>query len=153
MPRPFVFAALLAALLILPFRPAQADYRFGEEQEIHFIQDVTLKGANNEALYLGYMTKTQNFIAGYSVEDAGYVLGVKGESKKYYPMPAGEDLARFQKAGHLPDPLPAYRLGFWDYFVGYSLWWVLALVALWWAWDAWRKRRKKAEAAEPAPQG
>jgi hypothetical protein len=83
MPRPFVFAALLAALLILPFRPAQADYRFGEEQEIHFLQDVTLKGANNEALYLGYMTKTQNFIAGYSVEDAGYVLGVKGESKKY----------------------------------------------------------------------
>jgi hypothetical protein len=81
------------------------------------------------------------------------VLGVKGESKKYYPMPAGEDLARFQKAGHLPDPLPAYRLGFWDYFVGYSLWWVLALVALWWAWDAWRKRRKKAEAAEPAAQG
>ena len=89
MPRPFVFAALLAALLILPFRPAQADYRFGEEREIHFLQDVTLKGANNEALYLGHMTKTQNFIAGYSVEEAGYVLGVKGESKKYYPMPAG----------------------------------------------------------------
>ena len=109
-----------------------------------------LKGAENEALYLGYMTRTRNFLLGYSVEDAGYVLGVKGESKKFYHMPMGDDLARFQKAGTLPDPLPPYRLGFFDYLVGYSLWWGLALVALFWAVGAWRKRRGAVADAAPA---
>jgi hypothetical protein len=153
MPLSTFMTAVVAAILLFPFGSARADYRFGEDEEIHHIEDVTLKGANSEALYLGYMTKTKNFIAGYSVEDAGYVLGVKGESKKFYPMPTGEELARFQKAGHLPDPLPPYRPGFWTYFMGYSLWWILALVGVWWIWDEWRKRRKKAEAPEAAPQG
>ena len=145
-----VFAFILA-LLVFPAERAQAQYRFGTDEEIHFIEDVPLKGAENEALYLGYMTRTHNFILGYSVEDAGYVLGVKGESKKFYHMPKGDDLARFQKAGTLPDPLPPYRLGFFDYVVGYSLWWALALVAVFWGIGSWRKRKGPEAAAEPAP--
>jgi hypothetical protein len=142
--------AFMLALLLLPAERAQAQYRFGTDEEIHFIQDVPLKGAENEELYLGYMTRTRNFLLGYSVEDAGYVLGVKGGSKKFYHMPQGDDLARFQKAGTLPDPLPPYRLGFFDYVAGYSLWWGLGLVALFWAVGAWRKRRGAAGAAEQA---
>src|SRR6185369_6817286 len=91
------------------------EYRFGADEEIHFIQDVPLKGAKDEDLFLGYMTRTQNFFLGVSVEDRGYVLGVKGESKRYYDLPQGEDLARFQDAGTLPNPLPPYKLGFGDY--------------------------------------
>jgi hypothetical protein len=113
---------------------------------------VPLKGAKDEALYLGYMTKTKNFLLGVSVEDAGYVLGVKGESGRFYHMPKGEELATFQTAGTLPSPLPAYRLGIFDYIVGYSLWWGLALVALFWGIGAWRKRRAPEPANEAAPQ-
>jgi hypothetical protein len=148
--RTLIFAFAFA-ILLLPAERAQAQYRFGTDEEIHFIQDVPLKGAENEALYLGYMTRTRNFLLGYSVEDAGYALGVKGESKKFYHMPKGDDLARFQKAGTLPDPLPPYKLGFFEYVVGYSLWWGLALVAVFWAVGSWRKRKGPAGAAEPAP--
>jgi hypothetical protein len=144
-----LFLAFMLALLLLPPDRAQAQYRFGTDEEIHFIEDVPLKGANDEALYLGYMTRTRNFLLGLTVEDAGYVLGVKGESKRFYHMPQGDDLARFQKAGTLPDPLPPYRLGVFDYIAGYSLWWGLALVAVFWAIGAWRK--KKGAVAEEAP--
>jgi hypothetical protein len=88
--------------LLMPARNASAAWQFGEDDTIHFLQDVTLKGANQEALFLGYMTKIQFFVAGVYVTDAGYVLGVKGDSKKFYHMPTGEELARFQKGGFLP---------------------------------------------------
>lgn len=143
----FVVLALLALLLLPTQQAAASEYKFGAEENIHFIQDVPLKGANDEALYLGYMTRTQNFLLGLYVEDKGYVLGVKGESKRFYEMPTGEELARFQSAGTLPDPLPPYKLGFFDYFAGYSLWWGLGLVALLWGLGGWRKRRQKAQTA------
>ena len=143
-----VLAALWAVLLLPADRANATEYRFGAEETIHAIQDVPLKGAENEDLYLGYMTRTQNFLLGLYVEDRGYVLGVKGQDKRYYPMPDGEDLARFQNAGTLPDPLPPYKLGFFDYFAGYSLWWGLGLVALLWGIGEWNKRKKKAQPAE-----
>ena len=143
-----ILAALLAVLLLPTDRAKAAEYRFGAEEEIHAIQDVPLKGAKEEDLYLGYMTRTQNFLLGLYVEDRGYVLGVKGESKRYYDLPQGEDLARFQNAGTLPNPLPPYKLGFLDYLVGYSLWWALALIALFWGIGKWNKRKKKAQTAE-----
>jgi hypothetical protein len=108
------------------------------------MQDVTLKGANDEALYLGYMTKTQNFIAGYSLADEGYVLGVKGDSKKFYHMPTGDDLVRFQQSGLLPNPLPPYQLGTMDYVLGYSLYGVIGFVILWYG-IAYVIKKRKAE--------
>ena len=144
--------AFLFALLLLPVDRAHAQYRFGTDEQIHFFQDVPLKGAKDEALYLGYMTKTKNFLLAVSVEDAGYVLGVKGESGRFYQMPKGEELAKFQTAGTLPSPLPPYRLGIFDYVVGYSLWWGLAFVALFWGIGSWRKRKAPEPANEAAPQ-
>jgi hypothetical protein len=144
-----VFLLLSAfAMLVLPMGAAEAAWQFGAQEDIHCLQDVTLKGAKDEALCLGYMTKTQYFLAGLYVVDEGYVLGVKGETGRYYHMPTGEDLDRFQRAGTLPNPLPPYKLSFWDYLIGYSLWWALALVALFYIVPAIRKRR--APAAQPA---
>ncbi len=135
-----VLLRLLAfAVLLIPLSSAHANFKFGTDEDLHLIQDVTLTGAKQEALYLGYMTRSKYFLLGMYVEDAGYVLGVKGEGKRYYEMPKGEDLARFQRAGHLPNPLPPYKLGFFDYLVGYSLWWASALVVGLLAWSAYRR--------------
>jgi len=141
-------AVMMATLLFL-LLPAGSVHalRFGEDDTIHFLQDVSLKGANGEALYLGYLTKMYMFGAGLYVTDGGYVLGVKGEGKKFYPMPAGDELVRFQKAGSLPNPLPPYSLGFFDYLFGYSLWIVLVVVIAWTAIQTMRK--KKTVAASP----
>ena len=40
----------------------------------------------------------------------------------------------------------------WVFIAGYSLWWGLALVALFWGIDAWRKRKAPKPANEAAPQ-
>lgn len=141
----------VAATFLLPMRAAQAAWQFGAQEDIHCLQDVTLKGAKDEALCLGYMTKTQYVLAGAYIVDEGYVLGIKGETGRYYPMPQGEDLARFQSGGFLPNPLPPYKLGFWDYFIGYSLWWTLALVAAFYGWSWMRKRNAPPQPAVVAP--
>ena len=127
------FAAALFTLLFLALAPqaAQAKFMFGKDEMIHHIQDVTLKGAKDEALYLAFKTTKQFFGLGLYVNDDGYVLGVKGESKRFYKMPTGEQLASFQKRGLLPSPLPKYELSIWEYIFGYSLWLVLAGFALW----------------------
>jgi hypothetical protein len=142
-------------LLLVPLSSAHANFKFGTDEDIHSIQDVTLKGAKQEPLYLGYMTRTKFFLLGAYVEDVGYVLGVKGEGKRYYEMPKGEELARFQKAGFLPDPIPTYKLGFFDYLNGYSLWWAGAIVALMGVFGVFRKKKAIAPAAStptaPAP--
>jgi len=137
--------ALIVTLALVPVDRAHAQYRFGTDEQIHFIQDVPLKGAKDEALYLGYMTKTKNFLLGLSV-------AVTGESGRFYHMPKGEELATFQTAGTLPSPLPPYRLGIFDYVAGYSLWWGLALVALFWGIGSWRKRKAPEPSREAAPQ-
>lgn len=147
-------------LLLLGFllsSPAQA-YRFGTDESITKIQDVTLKGPDDEALFLGHMTRTRWFLAGLYVEDAGYVLGVEGPGKRYFTMPTGEALAGFQRNGVLPSPLPGYSISAFDYIFGYSLWWALALgAALVWFGDR-KKRQAAAQAAmsaapEPGPPG
>lgn len=146
------FGFLLACLLALVLPPSAARaYRFGTDETINVIQDVKLKGAKDEALFLGYMTRMHFFLAGTYVEDAGYVLGVRGESKTFYPMPEGQELARFQRGGFLPDPLPPYSLTALDYIFGYSLWWLLPIIALlvWWG-DRRKKGRAAAAAASPA---
>jgi hypothetical protein len=137
--------AVVVTCFLLPARNAAA--AFGADETIRFLQDVTLKGANQEALFLGYMTKIQFIVAGVYITDEGYVLGVKGDSKRFYPMPTGEELARFQKAGFLPDPLPPYSLSIWDYIFGYSLWWVIAIAIAWIPISSRLKKRKAAAAA------
>ncbi|HMO27745.1 hypothetical protein [Enterovirga sp.] len=141
--------ALFAFLALLVSGPAHA-YRFGTDETIHKIEDVKLKGAKDEDLFLGYMTRIRYFLAGLYVEDVGYVLGVEGDSKRFYHMPEGEELKSFQRSGYLPDPLPPYKLSIFDYIIGYSLWWALAIGAFF-VWFGNRRKRAAAAAAAPEP--
>lgn len=149
-----VRAALVAfAVLFGAFSssPVQAKYMFGTSEHINFIQDVTATGANGEALYLAYKTSTFSIIAGVNVTDDGYVLGVKGDSKRYYHMPTGAELERLQRGGFLPNPLPPYKLGFFDYLMGYLLWIVIGVTALFYLVSWLRKRNKPADPEASAP--
>jgi len=145
-----VLLALLA--LAVPFQ-AQAAYKFGTDETIDRIEDVKLKGEDDEALFLGHMVRTHWFLAGLYVEDAGYVLGVQGDSKRFYRVPEGEELKRFQREGFLPDPLPAYSLSFFDYLFGYSLWLVVAGLGLWTLVSKLRAGRDEAEQATSSTPG
>jgi hypothetical protein len=125
-------ATLFAAWLTISFlspNTANAKLMFGKDETIHFIQDVDLK-YQDKALYLAHKVSTQFFLAGLYVNDDGYVLGIKGEDKRYFSMPGGDALERYQKQGLLPNPLPPYSLGFFDYLFGYSLWIILVVLAL-----------------------
>src|SRR5262245_49353943 len=143
-----ILSALLVAILCCSAATAaHAKVMFGRDETVHYLQDVKLTGPNQEALYVGYLTAIQFFLAGVYVEDEGYVLGVKGDSKKFFPMPTGEDLKGYQQRGLLPDPLPPYSLGFLDYVFGYSLWIAIAVVVLWSVFDWKRKKAREAAAS------
>ncbi len=113
---------------------------FGEDENIDCIVDVQLKGAKDEALCLAHKHTKIFVVAGVWVNDDGYVLGVKSDSKKYYDMPAGETLATMQQNGLLPKPLPPYSLSFFDYLFGYSLWIIVGVMVLWAAGKALLRR-------------
>ncbi len=105
-----------------------ARYRFGDQDQVHFVQEMDLAGPNSEDLFLGRKITTKFFIAGAYLTDHGFVLGVRGK-KGYYAL-TPEKLATLQAAGHLPDPLPEYQISTWDYIIGYSLWLILGAVVL-----------------------
>lgn len=141
---------LIVCLGLFAAAPAQA-YRFGTDENIHKIQDVKYKGSQGEELYLGYMTRVPNFMLGLYLEDAGYVLGISGQSSRFYHMPQGDELKSLQRTGLLPDPLPPYEIGTLDYVMGYSLWWALGLVALFMLIGHIRKKPAETTSATPAP--
>ncbi len=115
--------------------------KFGTQEEVTCIQDVSLKGPNDESLCLGYKVSTKFFIAGVYVKDDEYVLGIKGESS-YLPIPEGADLADFRAEGLLPAVFPAYRIPTLDYVVGYSLWIILGGYSAFMGLRYWWRRRR-----------
>ena len=142
--------AFLAALLAAPLA-AEAKLMFGKDETIHKLQDVDITGQNGEALFLGYKTTTNFFLAGISIKDDGYVFGVRGDSAKYITT-TPEELAKFQENGLLPTPLPAYKIGTVDWIIGNSMWVVvLPLLVIVFGFSWWNKRRAKAAAAAAAP--
>jgi hypothetical protein len=103
---------------------------FGEQENIHKIMDIKLKGAENEALFLGYKTSSYFILAGVYLKDEGYVLGVSEKEGHYYPFPTGEKLQLLQTMGLIPAELPEYSISFWDWFFGYSLWILIFVVVV-----------------------
>jgi hypothetical protein len=140
--RGILFSFVVIVFLLQSAHGAQA-WRFGQQDDIHFLEDVKLRGPKGEPLYLGYMTSTQNVLAGLSIKDAGYVLGIRGASTQFYHLPEGAALERLQQSGLLPRPLPPYRLRFADYALGYSLWPLLAVVIVISLWSSARKRAEQ----------
>jgi hypothetical protein len=135
----FLMLALVLAFLPLSGAPAMAakGLGFGNDERIHSLSDVKLRGPSGEALFLAHKVTTQFFLLGVNVKDEGYVLGVKGESRKYFRMPADAQVQRLQQQGLLPSPLPGYRLGTFDYLFGYSLWFALAGMGAWYGFKRW----------------
>jgi hypothetical protein len=124
---------------------------FGKQETVSCIADVTLKGADDEALCIAHKTTIQFFGGGLYLTDDGYVLGIKGKSNAYYKMPAARELKEFQEAGTLPTPLPPYRIAAIEYLLGYSLWMALAATAAWYgAKHLFRSRSKAAKAPSAA---
>lgn len=141
---------LLTSVLLFTFHgQAHAGaLRFGIDETLHHLQDVKLEGPKGEKLFLGHKSAIRFFVAGVYIRDDGYVLGIVGGEKGYYPMPEGAELARLQQLGLLPKPLPEYTLGVIDYAIGYSLWLVIAIIVLWIFLGSVFRRRKRTAGAE-----
>jgi len=103
---------------------------FGNHEKVYKLEDVKLKSAYNEDLFIGYKTSIYFFLAGVYIKDEGYVLGVKGDENRYYPYPNGIESEKYKKLGLLPSSLPAYSLSLKDYLRGYSLWIILCGIAV-----------------------
>jgi hypothetical protein len=129
---------------------ASAAGMFGTQEDIHKLQDVEVTGQNGEKLYLGYKTSTLYVFAGVYVSDDGYVFGVRDKSDTYIST-TPEEIAKFQGEGLLPNPLPKYSIGIVDLLLGYSLWIILAVLAVVYGVGWLRKRGKQAEPPAPSP--
>lgn len=114
---------------------ASAALKFGDEDKIRFIANTTLEGPKGERLYLARRLTTKSFLLPYTIEDNGFVLGVSGDSTRYFDFPENERLAEIQKAGHLPSPLPIYELDLADVLFGRSLWIVLLVLGAYGAYQ------------------
>jgi len=125
---------------------------WGVSDKITCIQDIALKGAQNEDLCLGYMTSTLFLGGGVYLKDKGFVLGIKSAHGSYYPMPSDQEIAEFQSAALLPTPLPAYHISPIDYLFGYSLWIVIGVTMVWYGMTRlFSGRKRKANMQNLAP--
>lgn len=121
---------IASLLLLIIHLPAQAGFKFGTSERIHFVANITLTGPQGERLYLGRKITENHFLMPYSIEDQGFVLGISGESKRYFPMPDAGQMVQLQKDGYLPNPLPVFEFSIVDQIFGHLLWLFLAGMAL-----------------------
>jgi hypothetical protein len=101
---------------------------FGKDETLTCVQDIGLKGANDEPLCLAFKTSKYFVGAGVYLKDDGYVLRSLTAKDTFYPMPDAAELKAFQARGLVPDPLPPYSIPVAEYLFGYSLWIVIAVV-------------------------
>lgn len=125
----FLFT-LLSLCILTTSAEARLPISFGDKDRLAFLQDVELKGADNEDLFLGKHLSAYSFLGGVSLTDKGYVLGVKKDKKTYYALPEGDELKQLQDEGLLPHTFPEYELSFDDYLFGYGLYIFLLFMAL-----------------------
>jgi hypothetical protein len=133
-----LFILAIVVVMAVSSRDAHA-LQFGTLDKVTRLQDLTEKGPKGEALSLGYVTTRHSFMLPYKLT-GDYVLIVKAGAKDprggvldvFHRLPQ-EKIAQMQRAGALPNPLPAHRHAITDYLMGYILWWCIpvgfALVA------------------------
>lgn len=125
---PFTALVLALCVSLLSVAPAHAGKAlFGTRDYLNKLQNVDIKGANGEALYLGHKYSRHSFILPYRLTDDGYILGLRDDSRRYYELDPAR-IADLQRGGLLPKPLPKYEIEPIDYILGYSAW--PALVAI-----------------------
>jgi hypothetical protein len=141
-----ILALLIAIVGSLIFIPTvEAKLRFGANQRVHFVQEVSLRGPNDEQLFLGRMIETNSFLLPYAVKDQGFVLGIAGESARYFDMPPDDALQAMQREGLLPAPLPTYELTAVDLIFGNLLWIVIAVLALYGAFKHFTSKQTQGD--------
>lgn len=111
----------IAALLGLSSQANAGKVMFGQQDSVHFVANTTISGPGGARLFLGHLVTMHAFLLPYYVESKGLVLGVSGESQKYIPLPAEQQLSELKKAGLLPNDLPTPELSIFDYVFGFSL--------------------------------
>jgi len=129
----FLLLSLISVIFITESANAKKGMifgKFGEQVEIHKLQDISLKGPNKEKLFLGHVVKTQYFLLGLYMEDAGYALGIEN-SDSYYNFPNEDKVKYFQSKNLLPNPLPKYKIKLTDYLIGYSLLIAFIILIIW----------------------
>lgn len=112
----------IALIAILWVSSAHAGLMFGKNEHIRYVASTTIQGPAGERLYLARKVTMHDFLLPYSVQDEGFVLGVSGDPKKYYPFPEASKLELLQATGQLPKPLPAWELALFDQLMGHALW-------------------------------
>ena len=122
-----IAAALIIAALGSVASEAQARGRIGTDETLHAYAKTGLTN-QNKPISLCYKASTYNFIAPVYTTDEKVLC--READKKYWPMPTGEKLKKYQAAGLMPNPIPDYTRSFWDYVFGYLLWIILAGIAL-----------------------
>ena len=124
----FILASFI--LMALSGQDAHAA-RFGTRDSYQHLLDLKEKGPKGEALALGYVTTTHSFILPYKMTGE-YALTVRGGGRDLSGRPMNvydtlpqEKIAQMQRAGALPNPLPAPRHSIVDYLMAYVLWWCM----------------------------
>lgn len=131
-----------------------ATLMFGTDETITCIQHLDVKGPKDESLCLAHKYSKLFLGAGVKLSDDGYVLGVEGAKggkvTNYFALDAAK-LQELQSASLVPKPLPKYEIPWPEYVLGYSLWLVILVTAIWYKAAAILKaRRLEARAAEVA---
>jgi hypothetical protein len=91
---------------------------FGDQTELRYLGEVSIKGKEGEDLCLLYKMTVTSFFFPIFLSKDGYVLGIierRDQGKlwwsrtKFYPL-TDDDIAKWQASGHLPKPLPGYTV-------------------------------------------
>jgi hypothetical protein len=121
-------------LMAVSAQDAHATLYFGTRDRFQHLQNLNVKGPDGEALALGYVTTTHSFMLPHKMT-GDYVLVVRGQAKDLngrardvFHKLTNEKIGQMQRAGVLPNSLPAYRYTIFDYLMGYVLWWSFPLV-------------------------
>jgi hypothetical protein len=115
---------------------------FGVSTKLHHLQEVPITGAQGERLCLSYKLSILYVGVPLFLTRDGYVLGIHAgttkagqnlySNKNFYPL-TDSDVQRWQVSGHLPNPLPPYKLSIGDHIEAYwavALFGVLSLLSL-----------------------
>jgi hypothetical protein len=110
---------------------------FGAQNYLCYLEDVEIKGKQGERLALCYKFSIHCFFLPLWWTRDGYVLGIietnakstkSWLAKTFYPL-TEKNITRGQASGHLPKPLPSYKITFGDSWpVGFG--WLMIGIAV-----------------------
>ena len=123
----FALAAIGSITMSTANSAEAASYRFGTDETLHAYAKTGMTHKKKK-LSLCYKTSTYNVFAPVYTTDEKVLCDV--EAKLYWPVPKGERLAKLQKAGYMPNPVPDYSRPLWDYLFGFILWIMLGIYGL-----------------------